>query len=216
MTLRVLRPGILMTVQDAGRHGYQHLGLCPGGAMDPVALALANALVGNETDDAALEITVLGPDLEFAQDTLVALCGALAAGPGLLKKGMADLRLAMPVALIASTSSIFGAMMGLALPAKVVQVALGATILGIVAIRRRDFVGHGGWMMRGYAIGLGAGTQVLTLMVGELIAGPPSEFSRALLMGAAWGINLAVAEWIIRKPPARPARPASAVVSPLR
>jgi len=76
MTLRVLRPGILMTVQDAGRHGYQHLGLCPGGAMDPVALALANALVGNETDDAALEITVLGPDLEFAQDTLVALCGA--------------------------------------------------------------------------------------------------------------------------------------------
>jgi uncharacterized membrane protein YfcA len=65
---------------------------------------------------------------------LVALAGALAAGPGLLKKGMADLRLAMPVALIASTSSIFGAMMGLALPARVVQTALGATILGIVAI----------------------------------------------------------------------------------
>ena len=76
MTLRILRPGILMTVQDGGRHGYQHLGLCPGGAMDPVALALANALVGNEVDEAALEITVLGPDLEFAQDTLVALCGA--------------------------------------------------------------------------------------------------------------------------------------------
>ncbi|HUQ25945.1 MAG TPA: biotin-dependent carboxyltransferase family protein [Burkholderiales bacterium] len=76
MSVRILRPGILMTVQDGGRHGYQHLGLCPGGAMDPVALALANALVGNEVDDAALEITVLGPDLEFGQDTLVALCGA--------------------------------------------------------------------------------------------------------------------------------------------
>ncbi len=76
MTLRILRPGILMTVQDEGRHGYQHLGLCPGGAMDPVALVLANALVGNGVDEAALEITVLGPDLEFAQDTLVALCGA--------------------------------------------------------------------------------------------------------------------------------------------
>jgi antagonist of KipI len=76
MTLRILRPGILMTVQDEGRHGYQHLGLCPGGAMDPVALALANALVGNGVEEAALEITVLGPDLEFAQDTLVALCGA--------------------------------------------------------------------------------------------------------------------------------------------
>jgi antagonist of KipI len=76
MTLRVLRPGILMTVQDGGRHGYQHVGLCPGGAMDPVALALANALVGNEVDEAALELTILGPDLEFGADTLVALCGA--------------------------------------------------------------------------------------------------------------------------------------------
>ncbi len=65
---------------------------------------------------------------------LVALAGALAAGPGLLKKGMADLRLALPVALIASTCAIIGAMIGLALPANVIQTALGATILGIVVI----------------------------------------------------------------------------------
>ena len=65
---------------------------------------------------------------------LVALAGALAAGPGLLKKGMADLRLAIPVALIASSCAIVGAMIGLALPANVIQTALGATILGIVAI----------------------------------------------------------------------------------
>ena len=65
---------------------------------------------------------------------LVALAGALAAGPGLLKKGMADLRLAVPVALIASACAIVGAMIGLALPTRVVQTALGATILGIVAI----------------------------------------------------------------------------------
>jgi uncharacterized membrane protein YfcA len=65
---------------------------------------------------------------------LVALAGALAAGPGLLKKGMADLRLAIPVALIASSSAIGGAMLGLALPTRVIQTALGATILGIVAI----------------------------------------------------------------------------------
>jgi len=76
VTLRILRPGILMTVQDEGRHGYQHVGLCPGGAMDPVALALANALVGNDVDEAALELTILGPDLEFGADTLIALCGA--------------------------------------------------------------------------------------------------------------------------------------------
>ncbi|MHB8880931.1 MAG: sulfite exporter TauE/SafE family protein [Thermodesulfovibrionales bacterium] len=65
---------------------------------------------------------------------LVALAGALAAGPGLLKKGMADLRLALPVALIASSCAIVGAMIGLALPTNVVQTALGGTILGIVAI----------------------------------------------------------------------------------
>jgi len=65
---------------------------------------------------------------------LVALAGALAAGPGLLKKGMADLRLAIPVALIASSCAIVGAMIGLALPANVVNMALGGTILGIVAI----------------------------------------------------------------------------------
>lgn len=65
---------------------------------------------------------------------LVALAGALAAGPGLLKKGMADLRLALPVGLIASACAIVGAMIGLALPTNVVQTALGATILGIVGI----------------------------------------------------------------------------------
>jgi len=64
-----------MTVQDRGRHGLQHIGVCPGGAMDGPALALANALVGNAADDAALEITVLGPDLHFSQETLVALGG---------------------------------------------------------------------------------------------------------------------------------------------
>lgn len=65
---------------------------------------------------------------------LVALSGALAAGPGLLKRGIADLRLAMPVALIASSCAIVGAMLGLALPTHIIQTALGATILGIVAI----------------------------------------------------------------------------------
>ncbi len=65
---------------------------------------------------------------------LVALAGALAAGPGLLRSGMANLRLALPLALIASASAIVGAMMGLALPTNVVQTALGITILAIVAL----------------------------------------------------------------------------------
>jgi uncharacterized membrane protein YfcA len=65
---------------------------------------------------------------------LVALSGALAAGPGLLKANLASLRLAIPMALIASTCAIAGAMLGLALPTHVVQTALGATILGIVVL----------------------------------------------------------------------------------
>lgn len=75
-------------------------------------------------------------NLDFVRGAglLVALSGALAAGPGLLKRGMADLRLALPVALIASSSAIVGAMIGLALPKNVVNIALGLTILGIVAI----------------------------------------------------------------------------------
>ena len=76
MSIRILRPGLLMTVQDLGRHGHQHVGLCPGGAMDPMSLKLANALVKNDVGAAALELTVLGPDLEFERDTLVALVGA--------------------------------------------------------------------------------------------------------------------------------------------
>src|SRR5205814_8482464 len=76
MSIQVQRPGLLMTVQDMGRHGHQHVGLCPGGAMDPLALTLANALVGNEHGAAALELTVLGPDLLFERDSLVALVGA--------------------------------------------------------------------------------------------------------------------------------------------
>src|SRR4051794_21587940 len=66
-------------------------------------------------------------------------------------------------------------------------------VLGLTTIRRRDVMGHRAWMTRGYAIGLGAATQMLTLMVGTMIAGPPSELGNALLMGAGWAINLAVA-----------------------
>jgi len=87
-------------------------------------------------------------------------------------------------------------------------------VLGFVAIRRGDVIEHRAWMTRGYAIGLGAGTQALTLMVGEMIAGKPSEFNHALLMGAGWIINLAVAEWIIHKRRARALRlAATAVIS---
>jgi len=75
-------------------------------------------------------------NLDFVRGAglLIALSGALAAGPGLLKRGLADLRLAIPLALIASSSAIVGAMVGLSLPKNLVNILLGLTILGIVAI----------------------------------------------------------------------------------
>jgi len=72
-------------------------------------------------------------------------------------------------------------------------------VLGAFAAWRRDYSRHGDWMMRGYAIGLGAGTQVFTHLPWFLFFGVPNQLTRALLMGAGWIINIIVVEWIIRK-----------------
>lgn len=77
-------------------------------------------------------------------------------------------------------------------------------VLGLVAIRRRQFAQHRAWMARGYAIGLGAGTQVFTHLPWVMFLGPPGVFTRALLMGAGWMINLAVVEWFLRARAVRP------------
>jgi uncharacterized membrane protein YozB (DUF420 family) len=87
-------------------------------------------------------------------------------------------------------------------------------ILGFEAIiRRRDVLGHRAWMMRAFAIGLGAATQVLTGMVESFVVSQPTPLSTALAQGAAWVINLAVAEWAIRRLPAQRARAASTKAS---
>lgn len=75
-------------------------------------------------------------------------------------------------------------------------------VLGLVAIRRRRLPRHRAWMIRSYAIGLGAATQVFTLGFGEALFGA-SQLTVALLNGAGWAINLAVAEWAIRRMPRR-------------
>jgi uncharacterized membrane protein len=75
-------------------------------------------------------------------------------------------------------------------------------VLGFLAIRRRDVARHRAWMIRAYAIALAAGAQVFTLGIGEAIVGK-GDTSSALLAGAGWVINLAVAEWVIRRRPAR-------------
>ena len=75
-------------------------------------------------------------------------------------------------------------------------------VLGFLAARRRDFAHHRTWMIRSFAIGLVAGTQVLTLGIGGAVFGT-GDLTTALLLAAAWGINLAVAERAIRRRPRR-------------
>jgi uncharacterized membrane protein len=77
-------------------------------------------------------------------------------------------------------------------------------VLAVAAVRRRDFLSHGAWMLRAYAIGMGAATQVLTHLPWFILFGKPGESSRAFLMGAGWVINLAVAEGLIRRRARRP------------
>lgn len=76
MSITVLKPGVLTSVQDCGRDGWGGYGVGTAGAMDRTCLRLANALVGNGEDAAALEITASGPSLRFAQASHVALTGA--------------------------------------------------------------------------------------------------------------------------------------------
>ena len=77
-----------------------------------------------------------------------------------------------------------------------------AVILGLVAIRRRDITSHRAWMTRAYALALGAGTQAFTVGFGEALFGT-GVVNHDLMMAAAWAINLAVAEWVIRRPAIR-------------
>lgn len=74
--LAVTKPGMLTTIQDRGRFGWQAYGVSIGGAMDSMALRTANALVGNAEDAAALEMTLIGAAFETPVDLLIAICGA--------------------------------------------------------------------------------------------------------------------------------------------
>ncbi|OJF11600.1 DUF2306 domain-containing protein [Couchioplanes caeruleus] len=124
---------------------------------------------------------------------ILVVCGLLAAASGLWMTAGQDL----PASDNAATNAyriVFGSGM------------VAAILLGFAAIRRRDFRAHEAWMIRAYAIGMGAGTQVLTHVPWQVALGTPSPFTRSFLMLAGWVINVAVAEWIIRRRPVPPAR----------
>jgi len=78
----------------------------------------------------------------------------------------------------------------------------GCLVLGVTSIRRHDLLAHRAWMIRAYALGLGAGTQVFTEGIGGALFGT-GELRGDLAKGAGWVVNLAVAEWAIRRPDRR-------------
>lgn len=76
MSVHILSPGLLSTLQDDGRHGWRHLGVGTAGALDAFSHAVANLLVGNRAETLAMEISLHGPRLHFDHPTCIALCGA--------------------------------------------------------------------------------------------------------------------------------------------
>ncbi|MCG2613101.1 biotin-dependent carboxyltransferase family protein [Terrimonas sp. NA20] len=76
MNLRIIKSGVLDTVQDQGRYGWQHIGINASGAMDRFSAELANALVGNDSAQPVLEMHFPAASLFFEQPSLIAICGA--------------------------------------------------------------------------------------------------------------------------------------------
>ena len=118
-------------------------------------------------------------------------------------------RVVVPAGLVAALSGLWMAQY-YALPSTdghalyLTRVAVGiwmvfALCRGWLAIRQRDVSSHQDWMLRGYAIGMGAGTQVLTNVPYFVAVGQPDTTTRAVLMGLGWAINAALAEWIITR-----------------
>ncbi len=151
--------------------------------------------------------------LHIVSVTLYSLLGAFQFAPGFRRRRPTLHRAAgcvlVVVGLIAALSGLWMAVFYAIVPADspllhAFRLFFGSAmalsiVLGALAIRRRDVAQHQTWMRRAYAIGLGAGTQALTQLPLLLLFGALNELTLALMMGAAWVVNLAVAEWLIRR-----------------
>ena len=143
--------------------------------------------------------------------TLFCLLGALQFSPGLRRRNLRwhrmSGRIVLPAGMISALSGLWMAMSYDIVPQDkallhAMRLTFGSAMfvsmcLGLAAILRRDIARHRVWMMRGYAIGIGAGTQAFTHLPWIVAFGFPSPMPYAILMGAGWVINLAVVEWVI-------------------
>jgi hypothetical protein len=147
--------------------------------------------------------------------TIFGVLGAFQFAPSLRRRHRTAGRIVLPAGLVAALSGLW---LTLFLPwtemdsavltgtrVAVVTYMLMSLVLGFLAIRRRDFTAHRAWMIRGYAIGMGAGTQFFTQAPVMAVAGELTATTRAATLILGWLINVGVAEWIIRRSPRTPA-----------
>jgi nitrate reductase gamma subunit len=122
----------------------------------------------------------------------------------------------VPLGIVAALAGVWMALFfppapGVGTTLNVMRLVVGSTMAaflaaGVVALLRRDFVGHGAWMKRAYALGIAAGTQALVLIPVTFGLGVDTEASYATAMGAGWLLNAGVAEWLIRRQQQRSVR----------
>ena len=151
---------------------------------------------------------------------LFSILGAFQFSPGLRRRYLRwhrlSGRIALPAGLVVAGSGIWmtltyemPAMDGVAvyLERLVFGIAMAVSlVLGVVYVLRRDIPRHSAWMLRGYALGMAAGTQVITHLPWFILVGQPTEGPRAVMMGAGWVINLMIAEWLISRRRPMPVR----------
>jgi hypothetical protein len=127
------------------------------------------------------------PRLHRIAGRVAALCGIVAALTGLWMTAAYAIPAELQGPLLFGVRMVVGLAMTL------------AVVVSVRAVFQRRITQHKAWMVRAYALGQGAGTQVLIMLPVTLMAGAPTFFFRDVLMASAWGLNVLVAEWIIRR-----------------
>jgi uncharacterized membrane protein len=191
---------LLLSLVPVAAGALRLAGLTGGGAITPenarfmampapVALHIVSAtlfcLLGAFQFDSAFRRR--SPGLHRTAGGVAAPCGILAALTGLWMTAGYPIPAELQGDLLYGVRVLVGLSMALAI------------VVSVRAVLRRRIDQHRAWMIRAYALGQGAGTQVLIMLPVTLIAGAPTFFFRDVLMASAWGLNLLFAEWIIRR-----------------
>ena len=127
------------------------------------------------------------PRLHRISGRVVAPCGVLAALTGLWMTTRSDIPAALQGSLLCGVRVLVGLAMMLAIA------------LSIRAVLHGRIAAHKAWMIRAYALGQGAGTQVLIMLPMSMIVGAPTFLLRDVLMASVWALNVIFAEWLIRR-----------------